>query len=174
MDIAKVVKRFLVPGPLKTIYFLLKYKSKVSPKSEIDLSSNLKLGPNCVISSFTKVKASDGLLEFGPRCSVEFGSFISAGEAGITIGENCMIGPNVSIIGNSYNYSQKGVNIEDQGKTSKGVKIGKNVWIGAGSVILDGSEIGDDTIIVANSLINRKYKGSQILQGSPAKSILKR
>lgn len=174
MDIKRIVKRFLVPGPVKTLYFLYKYHSKISPKSEIDLSGNLKFGPNCTVSSFTKIKASDGFLIFGPRCSVEFGVFIASGNAGISIGENCLIGPNVSIIGNSYDYSKKGVNLEDLGKTSKGIKIGKNVWIGAGSVILDGAEIGDDTIIVANSLVNRKYKGSEILQGTPAKSILKR
>lgn len=174
MDITKIAKRFLVPGPLKTLIFLIKYKSKVSPKAEVDLSKQFKLGSDCVISSFTKIKASDGELVLGRRSSVEFGSFIASGSAGIHIGENCMIGPNVSIIGNSYDYSKKGVNLEDLGKTSKGIRIGNNVWIGAGSIILDGSVIGDDTIIVANSLINRKYKGSEILQGSPAKSILKR
>ena len=174
MDIRKVVTRFLIPGSIKTLIFLIKHKSKVSPKAEIDLSKNLVLGKGCVVSSNTKVKASDGPLIVGPRGSIEFGSFIAAGEAGIRIGENCLIGPNVSIIGNSYNYGKKGINLEDLGKTSKGIKIGNNVWIGAGTVILDGSVIGDDTIIVANSLINRKYKGSEILQGSPAKSILKR
>lgn len=174
MDVTKIIKRFLVPGPIKTLFFLIKHRCKVSPKAEIDLSENLQLAPGCVVSSFTKIKASDGKLIVGERSSFEFGCFVASGQAGISIGKNCMVGPNVSIIGNSYNYNKKGVNLEDLGKTSKGVKIGDNVWIGAGSVILDGSEIGDDTIIVANSLINRKYKGSEILQGSPAKSIMKR
>lgn len=174
MKLTTVIDRFFTPGIFKMAYCLFKYRSQVSPKSEIDLGKNLKLGKKCVVSSFTKVKSSDGELVIGDRSSVEFGTFIAAGEAGISIGENCLIGPNVSIIGNSYNYDKKGVNLEDMGKTSKGITIGKNVWIGAGTVILDGATIGDDTIIVANSLVNRKYKGSEILQGSPAKSILKR
>ncbi len=174
MHISKIIKRFLIPGPVKTLYFLFKHKAKVSPKSEIDLSPYLEIGESCVISSYTKVKASDGPLKIGQRSSVEFGCFIASGSAGITIEENCLIGPNVSIIGNSYRYDQKGVHLEDQGKTSKGIRIGKNVWIGAGTVILDGAEIGDNTIIVANSLINRRYKGNEILQGAPAKSIMKR
>lgn len=174
MKISTVVKRFFLPGIFKTIFYLFKYKSKVSPKAEIDISSNLQLEEGCVISSFTKVKAADGPLKIGSRSSIEFGCFVAAGKAGIEIGENCLVGPNVSIIGNSYNYDKKGVNLEDLGKTSKGIKIGANVWIGAGTVILDGSEIGNNSIIVANSLINRKYKNDVILQGAPAKVILSR
>jgi len=71
-------------------------------------------------------------------------------------------------------YQQKDVHLEDQGTTSKGIKIGNNVWIGAGCTILDGAVIGDNTIVVANSLINRRYKQDVIVQGTPAKVILNR
>ncbi|MGI9293247.1 MAG: acyltransferase [Pseudomonadales bacterium] len=174
MNISTLIQRFFLPGIVKTLYFSLKYNSKVSPKAEVDISPHLQLGEGSVISSFTKIKATDGPLKIGKRSSVEFGCFIAAGEAGVEIGENCLIGPNVSIIGNSYNYDKKGINLEDLGKTSKGVKIGANTWIGAGTAILDGAQIGDNSIIVANSLINRKYKNDVILQGAPAKVILSR
>ncbi len=55
-----------------------------------------------------------------------------------------------------------------------GVRIGKNVWIGAGSIILDGTVIGDNCVVVAGSLVNRRYPDNVIIQGNPAKIIMKR
>lgn len=69
---------------------------------------------------------------------------------------------------------KKGVHLDDQGSFSKGIRIGNNVWIGANSTILDGTEIGDDCIVVANSLVNRRFPSGSIIQGNPAKSIFKR
>jgi len=66
------------------------------------------------------------------------------------------------------------VHLDDVEKTSKGIKIGNNVWIGAGCTITDGSVIGDNTIVVANSLVNRRYKDDVIIQGNPGKIILNR
>ena len=64
--------------------------------------------------------------------------------------------------------------MEDQGSTSKGIRIGDNVWVGAGTTILDGSVVGSNTVIVANSLVNRRYPPDVILQGAPAKIIMRR
>jgi acetyltransferase-like isoleucine patch superfamily enzyme len=58
--------------------------------------------------------------------------------------------------------------------TSLGVRIGSNVWIGANSTILDGAEIGDNSIVVANSLVNRRFPANVIIQGNPAKVVLQR
>jgi acetyltransferase-like isoleucine patch superfamily enzyme len=64
--------------------------------------------------------------------------------------------------------------LDDQGRNSKGVKIGRNVWIGANSVVLDGTQLGDNCIVVANSLLNRRYPAGAVLQGNPAKILMKR
>jgi acetyltransferase-like isoleucine patch superfamily enzyme len=59
--------------------------------------------------------------------------------------------------------------LHDQEITSKGTRIGNNVWIGAGAVILDGADIGDDCVVGANSLVSRRFPAGSILQGNPAK-----
>jgi acetyltransferase-like isoleucine patch superfamily enzyme len=174
INLKMVASRFLAPRFVITLYYLLKYRAKVSMSAEVELSSNVKLGKGSTIGSFTKVKASIGKLTIGHRGGIATGCFIAACEAGIEIGDNFICGPNVSIISCNYIHSEMNVHLEDQGLTSKGIKIGNNVWIGAGCVILDGSNIGDNTIVVANSLINRRYKPNVILQGSPAKVILNR
>lgn len=47
----------------------------------------------------------------------------------------------------------------------KPVKIGNNVWIGANTIILRGTEIGDNYVIGAGCVVKGKYnKGSVIIQ----------
>ena len=172
--LAKGLQRMLTPSFVVTAYYLLKYGAKVSPRAEVDLSKSLQFGKGCTISSFTKIKAIDGPVTFGNRAGVAVGCFFAAGEGGITIGENFVCGANVNIVATNYKHSEIGVHIEDQGSTSKGITIGDNVWIGSGCTITDGAVIGDNVIVAANSFVNRRYKSNLILQGNPAKTVLKR
>ncbi|MFQ5467051.1 MAG: acyltransferase, partial [Kiloniellaceae bacterium] len=170
----KALRRFLVPRPLICLYYFLTQRTKISPRAEVELSPDLSFGPNCTVSSFTKIKASDGPLTIGARCGFATGCFVSPGAKGITIGDNLICGPNTVITSSNYVYEKLNVHPEDQGHTSKGVRIGSNVWLGAGTIVLDGSVLGDNTVVVANSLINRRYPPNVILQGNPAKVIMKR
>jgi len=163
------VKRIGTPRFLVTLYYLIKYGAKVSPRAEVDLSGNLTFGRDCTVSSFTKIKAGAGPLRIGSRCGFGTGCFLSSGEGELVIGDNLVCGPNVVIMATSYRYEKLGVHLHDQGHTSKGTRIGNNVWIGAGVVILDGTDIGDDCVVVANSVVSRKFPAGTILQGSPAK-----
>lgn len=53
------------------------------------------------------------------------------------------------------------------------VKIGNDVWVGANSMILKGVEIGDRTIIAANSVVTKSFPEDCIIGGNPAKIIKK-
>ena len=172
--LAKGLQRTFTPSFVVTAYYLLKYGAKISLRAEVDLSRNLKFGNGCVISSFTKIKALDGPVNFGDRGGVAVGCFIAAGTGGISIGENFICGANVNIVATNYRHSELNVHLEDQGSTSKGISIGNNVWIGSGCTITDGAVIGDNVIVAANSLVTRRHKSNLILQGNPAKTLLKR
>ncbi len=170
----KGLRRFVTPSLVVSAVYYLRFGAKVSPRAEVDLSSNLKLGQGCVISSFVKVKAADGPLVVGPRGGFATGCFVATGAGGIEIGENIIVGPNVNIVSVNYRTDALDVHLEDLGHTSKGIKIGRNVWIGAGCTVLDGAVIGDNTVVVANSLVNRRFKPNVILSGNPAKVLMKR
>jgi len=163
------LKRLATPGFVVTLYYLIRYGAKVSPRAEVEISDNLTFGQSCTVSSFTKIKAAAGPLKIGSRCGFGTGCFLSSGEGELLIGDNLVCGPNVVIMATSYRYEKLDVHLHDQGHTSKGTKIGSNVWIGAGAVILDGSDIGDNCIVVANSVVSRKFPAGTIIQGNPAK-----
>ena len=175
MKIEKIIRRFLVPAPIVTIYYLLKYGAKVSPKAEVEFSDLLTIGKNTQISSFVKIKASEGPLNIGSDVIVATGCCISSHKKGLEIGDDSMIGPNTSIIANNYNYDKLDVPIQQQGTVCKhGIKIANNVWIGAGCCILDGADIGTGVIVAPNSVVSSKIPKNTIVMGNPAKVIFKR
>ncbi len=163
--------RQLTPNVLTTLYYYLKFGAKISLKAEVDLCRTLEFGHSAVVSSFTKIKAVRGFIKFGNRINFAAGCFVSTGPGGLVTGDNFMVGPNVNIIAGSYKYHKMATHFDDLGKTSKGIRIGSTVFVGAGATILDGTVIGNNTIVVANSLLNRRYPDNCILKGNPAKVI---
>ncbi len=173
-SMGQFIRRFMVPAPLVSLIGFLRWRARISMRAEVELSSNLRLGARTTVSSFTKIKTTDGVLRTGSDCGFASGCFIATGEAGIELGDGVICGPNVAIVAVNYRYAAVAVPFEQQGTSSLGVRIGNNVWIGANSTVLDGSVLGDNTIVVANSLVNRRFPPNVILQGNPAKIILKR
>ena len=51
------------------------------------------------------------------------------------------------------------------------VHIGKNVWIGAGSVILPGVTIGDNSVIGAGSIVTRDIPANVVALGNPCRVV---
>jgi len=167
-------RRFLVPRTFVTLYALLRWRASVSTRAEVEITPRLELGRGTTVGSFTKIKATDGPLVTGQHCGFATGCFIAAGAGGIRLGDHVIFGPNVALIASNYCYEQLEVPLEQQGHTSVGVRIGRNVWVGANCTILDGTVIGENSIVVANSLLNRRYPPNSIIQGNPARAILAR
>jgi len=170
----KVVQRFLIPQSLINVYYMIRYRCLISLKAEVELSPNITFARKVTISSFTKLKATDGPLVIGNETGFAISCFVSASHGGVIIGDHCMFGPNVNIMSSNYMTDASEIPFSKQGSISRGVRIGNNVWVGAGSTILDGSALGDNTIVVANSLVNRRYPPNVVLQGNPATVLLRR
>ena len=84
-----------------------------------------------------------------------------------------MVGPNSSIIGNNYRYDQLDVPICLQEKTSKGIQIGENVWIGAGTVVVDGARIESGAIVAPNSVVSGRVPKPDLSKLEPTGRDLK-
>jgi acetyltransferase-like isoleucine patch superfamily enzyme len=175
MQPGTLIRRFLMPGFVVTIRAYLKYGCLVSPQAEVEITPHLRIGRGAVVGSFTKIKASDGPLHIGTHVEIANGCVITSHTAGTRIGDDTLIGPNVSIIGNNYRYDRLDVPTRLQEKVSaQGIHIGANVWIGASCVILDGANIGDGSIVTPGSVVAARLPENSIAQGNPAKVIFTR
>lgn len=174
MEKLTILRRFFLPAGVKTIYCFFKFGAMVSAKAEVELSRNLKLGKGVQIGSFCKIKSVRGPLEIGDNTHIASACFISSHSGGLYIGKDVLVGPKVSIMASNHRYDRVDIPIRLQGQSSKGATIGNNVWLGAASVILDGSNIGDGVVVSANSVVSGKIPPNVIIHGNPAKVIFKR
>lgn len=69
----------------------------------------------------------------------------------ITIGNDCIFGPNVCVYDHDHLLTKNRVHRYDF--IDSEIYIGNNVWFGANAVILRGSTIGDGAVIGAGSVI---------------------
>lgn len=167
MNARKILQRFFVPSFVVTLVYWLKYRCQISPRAEVELSRLLVIGEGSRISSFSKIKVT-GQLRIGKHVDIGSCCFIAAEAGGIQIGDYSLISPNVCIVGNNYRYDRLDTPIALQQKTSKGIRIGSDVWVGAGCVILDGAVIADHCIVAPNSVVKGRLEEGTVSEGNPA------
>ncbi len=82
------------------------------------------------------------------------------------------IGDDVKIAPRSYLLSHDGTTLQELGYCKLGIiKIGNNVFIGAGSTIMPNVIIGDNVIIGAGSLVINDIPSNSVAVGTPAKVV---
>jgi acetyltransferase-like isoleucine patch superfamily enzyme len=86
---------------------------------------------------------------------------------GITIEDNVLIGPNVSILSEGHPIEPK----ERHSLKPKSIHIKNNAWIGAGATILQGVTIGENAIVAAGAVVSKDVPNNVIVGGIPAKII---
>ncbi|UXN06792.1 sugar O-acetyltransferase [Bartonella sp. HY761] len=105
-------------------------------------------------------------ISIGKDVFINFNCVILDG-CSVEIGDGCEIAPNVQIVTATHPTDAK--LREQKLEYGKPIKIGKNVWIGAGSIILPGVTIGDGATIGAASLVTRDIPANCTAFGSPAR-----
>jgi serine acetyltransferase len=109
-------------------------------------------------------------LNIGNHFVLSYGALIACHKK-ISIGDFVMIGEYTSIRDTTHSFKEDDIPFMKQKDESYPVTIGNNVWIGRGCIIMPGSEIGDNVIIGANSVVKGQLKEGYIYAGTPAKMI---
>lgn len=89
------------------------------------------------------------------------------GLGGITIEDDVLIGPKVSLITENHPLNPE----ERKGLTGKPILIKKNAWIGANATILPGVTIGENAVVAAGAVVSKDVPDNTIVGGIPAKFI---
>jgi acetyltransferase-like isoleucine patch superfamily enzyme len=129
---------------------------------EIDAGSYVERG--ALIDSF------GGAVVLGERVGVGPMSVIY-GMGGVTIASDTLLGPHVIIMAGNHNFDEVDATVRSQGMSSKGVQVGRDVWIGANATILDGVAIGDKAVIAAGAVVTKDVLPRTVVGGVPAEQI---
>ena len=123
-----------------------------------------EIGEGCYIEPPLHANFGGHHVHFGNNVYANF-NLTLVDDGHIYVGDKTMIGPNVTIataghpIQPTLRYLEMQYNID--------VHIGKNVWIGAGSVILPGVTIEDNTVIGAGSIVTKDIPSNVVAVGNP-------
>ena len=111
----------------------------------------------------------NGSVSLGNYILISPGTSIRSAES-IDIGDSTMIASDVVITDSDWHgiYDRT-----DYVATPKPVKIHKNVWIGERSIILKGTQIGENSIIGAGSVVHGDIPPNSVYAGNPAKEVKK-
>jgi maltose O-acetyltransferase len=110
--------------------------------------------------------------DFGYNIRLGRESFVNFGcvfldVAPIAVGDNCQIGPLVQILTADHPRDPE---LRRAGyESGAAVRIGNNVWLGGGAIILPRISIGDDAIIGAGSVVTRDVPAGVTVAGNPAR-----
>ena len=125
-----------------------------------------EVGEDCYIEPPLHANMAGAYVHFGKNVYANFNlTLVDDGE--IYIGSHCMIGPNVTIATAGHpvepELRRKGIQF------NMPVRIGENVWIGAGAVVVPGVTIGDNSVIGAGSVVTRDIPANVVAVGNPCR-----
>ena len=106
-------------------------------------------------------------VELGDRSGLGINCRISGK---VIIGNDVMMGPNVSIFTANHAFDRTDIPMDQQGMSEEGpVIIEDDVWIGANSILLKGDHVGKGAIIAAGAVVTKDVPSGAIVGGNPAK-----
>lgn len=114
-----------------------------------------------------QARGKDSLIRIGAGCSTSNNLSIISRKS-VEIGEKSMIGDCVSIFDSDFHRIDPAVRWEG-GDEACAVSIGRNVWLGSRVVVLKGVNIGDNTVVAAGSVVTRSLPANVVAGGVPAK-----
>jgi acetyltransferase-like isoleucine patch superfamily enzyme len=133
-----------------------------------DKGGGLEIGEASVIHRGAMLLPHGGFIRIGRRCSVNPYSVLY-GHGGLFIGDHVRIAAHCVIVPANHGIALDAGPIADQPLTRKGIRIGDDVWIGAGVRILDGADIGDGCVVAAGAVVRGRLEPRGIYAGVPAR-----
>ena len=125
-----------------------------------------QIGENCYIEPPLHAHWGGRQVHFGSGVYANF-NLTLVDDAHIYVGDCVMFGPNVTVAtaGHPIEPGLRRQAIQ----YNADVRIGSNVWVGAGAVILPGVTIGDDTVIGAGSVVTKDIPAGVVAVGCPCR-----
>jgi acetyltransferase-like isoleucine patch superfamily enzyme len=109
-----------------------------------------------------------GPVELGAHASVNPYVALDGGRAGIVIGEGTRIATRASLFAFDHGIAPD-AQVREQPVRSLGIRVGRDVWIGAHAVVTDGVRIGDHAVVGAGAVVTHDVPDYAIVVGVPAR-----
>lgn len=139
-------------------------------KNGVVLGNNVTVAKNSTLLCTGVIQEIGEGLRIGDNSAVGAYSYL-AGQGGISIGNNVIMGPMVTMHSEDHSFENVEIPIRLQPTTRKGIIIEDNCWIGAKTTIVDGVHIGFGSIVAAGAVVTKDVPSLSVVGGVPARLI---
>jgi acetyltransferase-like isoleucine patch superfamily enzyme len=136
-------------------------------------NKGIVIGNGVFIGRNTILYCKNGDIELDDNVNIGFNSQIFSASS-VKLGKNVLIAAYCYLIGGGHDFTQTDIPVLNQGRSSKGILIKDNVWLGAGVKVLDGVVIERDSIVGTGAVVIKDVPPFMIVAGVPAKPIKSR
>ncbi|MCL2636823.1 MAG: sugar O-acetyltransferase [Oscillospiraceae bacterium] len=140
--------------------------SELDKRQEMLKEMFAEIGENCYIEPPLHANWAGKYVHFGKKVYANF-NLTMVDDTHIYVGDNVLFAPNVIITTATHPIHPP--LRSRQGQYNAEVRIGNNVWVGAGAVILPGITIGDNSVIGAGSIVTKDIPPNVVAVGNPCK-----
>lgn len=109
-----------------------------------------------------------GPVELGAHVSVNPYATLDGGQRGIVVGAATRIATRASLFAFDHGLEPSRT-IREQPVRSQGIRIGADVWLGAGATVTDGVSIGDGAVVGAGAVVTHDVAPYAVVGGVPAR-----
>ena len=139
----------------------------------IHIGSRTMIGPYVALSAGMapgQEMVTDPVVRIGDRTMIGRGSHV-VGHFSIDIGDDIQTGPYVYITDQNHVYEDPDMPIGLQWPKEASVSVGSGTWLGTGVVVLPGAQIGRNVVVGAGSVVIGELPDHCVAVGSPARVV---
>ncbi|QMV43234.1 acyltransferase [Cohnella cholangitidis] len=139
----------------------------------IGIGDQVSMGPACRLEAYPEDPLAPPqmpMLKIGNRVRLEHRVMITCLYS-VVIEDDALIASGCYISDNNHSIDPEGPSYSQQPSTYAPTRIGKGVWLGQNVCVLAGSEIGEKSVIGAGSVVKGVIPPYSIAVGSPARVV---
>lgn len=156
---------------MKRLYRWLMYLPLIRRKHTFFMKKlGVQLANNARIALGVDIKGDYANISIDKNAEINSGVFLLAKDK-ILLGENSTIAYHAMVLTSANPNGPYNALSKLYPKMTAPVVIGKNVWIGAGAIILPGVTIGDLVVVAAGAVVNRDIPSGVVVAGVPARIV---
>ena len=163
----RLIQSNLDPRAYLHLFKIINYYnySHVAPLRKIHKGINVSISPTVCFSNPERIRLGNRV-RIGENCILWAGP--SSGR--IIVGDDALLGPNVLLTAANYRFDD-GSPVNDQMMDEADVILGRDVWLGAGVMVMPGVKIGDFAVVGAGAVVTKNQPERAVVVGVPARQV---